>query len=115
MKSGFSAEQAGRVGRPETEATETEATETEATLRLCVYVAGDSPSSRMALMHLSGVLDALGVPGEHLTVVDVVQDPGAAFAAGVVVTPALRVERGERTQWFLGDLARRDLLSNFLA
>jgi hypothetical protein len=85
------------------------------TLRLCIYVTGGSPASRQALGHLSGVLDALGIPGEHLTVVDVLRDPTAAFAAGVVVTPALRVERADRAQWFLGDLTRRDQLARFLA
>jgi hypothetical protein len=85
------------------------------TLRLCIYVTGGSPASRLALSHLSGVLDALGIPGDHLTVIDVLRDPAAAFAAGVVVTPALRVERPDRAQWFLGDLTRRDQLANFLA
>lgn len=79
---------------------------------LTVFIAGDAPSSRQAMANLTGVLDSLGIPPERLVVVDVLTDPGAALDAGALVTPSLRIQRGQRSRWFLGDLTDpRDLLA----
>jgi hypothetical protein len=79
---------------------------------LTVFIAGDAPSSRQAMTHLTGVLDSLGIPPERLRVVDVLTDPAAALEAGALVTPSLQIQRGERIRWFLGDLTdQRDLLA----
>ncbi|MBK1667682.1 hypothetical protein CKO28_06495 [Rhodovibrio sodomensis] len=79
---------------------------------LTVFIAGDAPSSRQAMAHLTGVLDSIGIPPERLQVVDVLTDPGAALDAGALVTPSLQIKRGERARWFLGDLTdQRDLLA----
>lgn len=79
-----------------------------------VFVAGDAPASRSALTILSGVLDALNVPGERVRVVDVLRQPAAALEAGVLVTPSLEVVRGDGPRWFVGDLTRAQTLADFL-
>jgi hypothetical protein len=79
---------------------------------LTVFIAGDAPSSRQAMTNLTGVLDSLAIPPERLRVVDVLSDPAAALEAGALVTPSLRIKRGDHARWFLGDLTdQRDLLA----
>ena len=52
------------------------------------------------------------IPPERLVVVDVLTDPAAALEAGALVTPSLRIHRGDHARWFLGDLTdQRDLLA----
>jgi circadian clock protein KaiB len=59
------------------------------TLRLRLYVAGESPNSVAAIRHLRAVL--AGYPSLHaeLEIIDVLKSPEAGMRARVLVTPTM--------------------------
>jgi circadian clock protein KaiB len=71
---------------------------------LRLYVAGDSERSRRAVRHLEALCAAIG-PAARYEVVDVMDDPHAAEAARVLMTPTLVRERPGPARRVIGDLS----------
>ena len=59
-----------------------------AALSLRLYIAGSSPNSVQALTNIKAIFSA-HYSGASLEVIDVLTNPGQAFADGVIVTPTL--------------------------
>lgn len=79
-------------------------------LQLCLYIAGDAPSSRAARQILDELIGSESQSSLSLEVVDVLRHPARALAARLLATPTLIAAEGEETSRFVGDLgARPDL------
>lgn len=79
--------------------------------RLCLYVAGDSPSSRTARQIIAELTTEGDGPVLVCEVIDVLRNPARALEAGLLVTPTLIVEDAHRKRRFLGELrGRQDLV-----
>ncbi len=63
------------------------ATTTVVVLRL--YIVGGAPNSVLAVANLAAICREYLKDGHRLEVVDVLEHPGRAMAAGVLVTPSL--------------------------
>ena len=74
------------------------------TIRLELYVAGDTLNSRRAIINLQELLRTTGreVP---FRVIDVLKEPHAAFQRGIFGTPSLVAQVGDRQTLILGDLS----------
>lgn len=83
-------------------------------LRLCLYVAGDSPNSVTAERNLRRLL--AGYPGlaAELEIRDVLVDPEAGLAARVLATPTLVKREPAPEVRVMGDLRDVDLLRSIL-
>lgn len=77
------------------------------TVRLVLYVAGDTPRSRSARATVAWMAD--GGVGERVeaTVVDVAQDPGRADSDRVLLTPTLLRQAPGPARRVVGDLGDR--------
>jgi circadian clock protein KaiB len=64
-------------------------TKDRGSIRLRLYVAGDSPNSVLARQNLAAVLAGAGAAPTSLEVIDVLEEPERSLADGVVVTPTL--------------------------
>jgi hypothetical protein len=78
-----------------------------------LFVAGDSPNSRMAMANLRRALALLGSNLDNVRIIDVFEDPEAASEAHVLVTPTLLRASDSRTR-MLGDLSNPAQLAAFL-
>ncbi len=86
----------------------------EGTLRLRLFVAGESPNSVAALRHLRALLAAHPSLTVELEVVDVLGDPERALREGVLVTPTMvRLSPTPRRQ-VVGTLRDAALLASVL-
>lgn len=83
-------------------------------LRLCLYVAGDSPNSVAAERNLRRLLASF--PGAHaeLKICDVLADPESGLAAKVLATPTLIKSGPPPEARIMGDLRDLELLRNVL-
>jgi hypothetical protein len=75
-----------------------------AAMRLELYVAGDTLSSRRAIANLEDLLRRHGWEIPY-AVIDVLKDPQAAFRRGIFGTPSLISEVGDSRTLVLGDLS----------
>lgn len=81
--------------------------EGDLTWRFYLYVAGDSPHSRLALSNLHQICE------EHLSgrcrveVIDVLEQPGRALNDGVIVTPTLIKLSPSPVARLMGNLSNR--------
>lgn len=78
-------------------------------LLLKLFVAGSMPGGQRALENLPGLREALGVLGYRIEVVDSLEQPEEADAAGIIVMPTLldnNAAPARRLVCDLGDVAR---------
>ena len=78
------------------------------TLRLELYVLGQSTKSRVALENLRRICGGLEPGTCELEVIDVIEQPQAAERAGVVATPTLLKVAPPPVWRIVGDLSRPD-------
>jgi circadian clock protein KaiB len=64
-------------------------TRTETVVLLRLYIAGEAPNSVQAIANLQAICDEHLKDGCRVEIVDVLEQPGKAMAAGVLVTPSL--------------------------
>jgi len=88
-------------------------------LRFTLFIAGRAPSSIAARGSLTRVLASLDLPPDCVVVIDVLDDPAAALAAGLLATPTLMARHigakdGGVPQTFIGDLRQPDRLLAWL-
>lgn len=83
-------------------------------LRLCLYVAGDSPNSVAAERNLRRLLASYPTLTAELEIRDVLIDPEAGLRARVIATPTLLKVAPEPERRVLGDLHDLDLLRDVL-
>lgn len=79
---------------------------------LCLYVAGDSAGSRRAKENLDRLVKRLS-PSAEMLVVDVLDDPAAAEAAGILATPTLSLDGSDPPRRIVGDLSDIDRVLHF--
>ena len=60
-----------------------------AALKLRLYTAGSAPNSTLAQANLAALLEAHGLTGAEVEIVDCIRDPKRALRDGVLVTPTL--------------------------
>jgi len=85
-----------------------------AVLRLCLYVAGDSPNSVAAERNLRGLLASYPGVRADLQIRDVLVDPEGGLAARVLATPTLVKVAPAPEARVMGDLHDLDLLRSVL-
>ena len=73
--------------------------------RICLYVAGDSPNSRLARANLAAIAGESFPEGWEVEVVDVFEHPDRALADGVLLTPMLVADPGSRVIGTLAETA----------
>jgi len=83
-------------------------------LRVCLYVAGDSPNSAAALRNLRAALAHLATHSALVEIVDVLQHPERAFRDGIMVTPMLVRREPLPERRVLGNLSDRAKLQHAL-
>jgi len=89
-------------------AASTKGKKTGDTKRTCVlrlFVAGDGVNSYLARINLEKLLACLPATECDVTVIDVLEDPQAAFKHGVTVTPMLQVLEPEPGRTIYGNLS----------
>lgn len=72
---------------------------------LRLYVAGGAPNSVQALANLEAICAEYLKDGHQLEVVDVLEDPRRAMAAGVLVTPSLTKLSPQPVAQLVGNLS----------
>ncbi|HEX2210599.1 MAG TPA: circadian clock KaiB family protein [Longimicrobium sp.] len=77
------------------------------TVRLVLYVAGDTPRSRSARATLAWLVNGGVEERVEATVVDVAQEPERAETDRVLLTPTLLRQQPPRTRRVVGDLGDR--------
>ncbi|HSG88960.1 MAG TPA: circadian clock KaiB family protein [Pseudomonadales bacterium] len=82
-------------------------------LDLVLFIGGPSAASARAEANLRAALEALDQPSQ-LRIVDVLDDPGPAMDAGVLLTPTLVISAPGPVRMLVGDLSRRELLDGYL-
>ncbi len=86
----------------------------EETIRLCLFVAGQSPNSNAALANLNAFCQLHLPHRHHLEVVDVLRQPDAALQEGIMLTPTLVVRSFVPPLRLVGDLSRPEALRALL-
>src|SRR4051812_11596806 len=81
-----------------------------ATIELRLYIAGDSPRSRLALASVRRLEDSSLAGRYRLEVIDVLEEPARAEADRILATPTLLRLSPEPAHRILGDLANLDHL-----
>lgn len=72
--------------------------------QLDLYVAGDTLHSRRAIDNLRQIAARLGRTVD-IRIIDVMQEPKAAFARGIFATPSLLIGNGQHGRLVIGDLS----------
>lgn len=72
---------------------------------LRLYIAGDSPKSRTALLNLERICEKHLAGRYHLEVVDLLKQPELAKAHQILAIPTLIRERPQPVKRVLGDLS----------
>jgi len=81
-------------------------------VRLCLFVANDSPRSIIAIENVRRALEDLPLRTFELEIINVFDDPDRALAARVLVTPTLLAPQCARR--IVGDLSEKAQLDYFL-
>lgn len=84
-----------------------------APLMLRLYVAGRSVGSLRAEQNLR-LLEAGGNARLHVEIIDVMERPDMAESAGIIATPTLSLEDGNRPRRIVGDLSDLKRVAEFL-
>jgi circadian clock protein KaiB len=84
------------------------------TVRLVLYVAGDTPRSRSARATVAWLADGGVEERVEASVVDVAEDPGRADADRVLLTPTLLRQGPGAARRVVGDLGDRARVSEAL-
>jgi|CXWL01.1.fsa_nt_gi circadian clock protein KaiB len=84
-------------------------------LSLCLFVAGDSPDSAIALANLGALFPSREGAQVEIEVVDVQRDPASAARHGIMVTPTLLKLSPAPPCRILGNLKNREALLHLLA
>lgn len=74
-----------------------------APIPLRLYVTGGMPGGRRALKSLPELMEALADLGFQIEIVDILEKPDEASAAGIVVTPTLSDESVTPPRRMIGD------------
>jgi circadian clock protein KaiB len=74
-------------------------------LQLELYVLGDAPTSRMAVLNLRRICDERGPNACSVQVVDILENPEAAEQANIVATPTLIRRFPPPVRRIVGDLS----------
>ena len=82
--------------------------------RFCLYVAGDSPNSRLARANLAAIAAAKLSGRFAIEEVDVLKEPLRALSDKVLLTPTLVVLRPGPQRRLLGSLSERQKVLSFL-
>ena len=85
-----------------------------AVLRLCLYVAGDSPNSVAAERNLRRLLARFPRAAAELEICDVLADPESGLAAKILATPTLVKSQPLPEARVMGDLRDLELLRDML-
>ena len=78
--------------------------------RFTLYVAGDSPRSRLAIANLRRLLEERLRGRSEFDVVDVQSSPDRAESARILTTPTLVKESPEPQRRIIGDLSDSELV-----
>ncbi len=81
-----------------------EITANTAQIRVCIFVAGESPTSRQALRNWRSLESLPEMEGVSLEVVDVLVHPQQALANRVLATPTLIIAGPRRRLRYMGTL-----------
>ena len=77
----------------------------DAGARLCLFVTSTSPASEAARKNLECILGETMGEFDDVRIVDVLEDPGSALEAGVMVTPTLAILHNDKRLLIAGRLA----------
>ena len=89
---------------------------TRDSLRVRLFVAGDSPSSRRARRAIESLLGVRESADEaRFEVVDVLREPARALESRLLATPTLIIEQGTVVSRYVGDLYEREDVAQELA
>jgi circadian clock protein KaiB len=83
-------------------------------LALCLFVAGDSPDSVVAMANLEALFPAAERSHVQIEIVDVQRDPERAASHRIIVTPTLLKVAPAPQCRILGSLRNRDALIQLL-
>jgi circadian clock protein KaiB len=93
---------------------EAETKNTGKKFRLRLFVAGNNPNGRMAILNLQEICQKY-IPDDYsMEVIDIYQQAALAREEQIIATPTLIKELPLPRQRFIGDLSRTDLLKNAL-
>jgi len=81
---------------------------------LRLYIAGNSPSSRRAEQNLQRLRTFFKSEVWSVEIIDVLEKPDIAEAAGVIATPTLAYEHSVRPRRIVGDLSDPKRILEFL-
>lgn len=84
-------------------------------MRLSLYGAEGSPSTRRAWTNITEVLETLGIDPAAVELVDVLRHPERTFDDGVLVTPTLIIFTGDRKHVIVGTVEDPGILREILA
>ena len=87
----------------------------EPSLRLRLYVAGDSPNSARAVDNLRAALAELARAPDEVEIIDVLRAPERGLRDGVLVTPMLLRVSPSPERRILGNLSDRAVLLGVLS
>lgn len=83
---------------------------------LLLFVTGEAPRSRRALLNLAAALDASGAGVAPAQEIDLLDAPQEAIHFGVFATPALmHIDASGNCRVLYGDLSDQDRLRDFLS
>lgn len=80
-----------------------------------LYVAGQLPNSTRAVSNLRAFCEAQLSSSYSIDILDVLDDPDAALAESVFMTPQLVVQSGSGRHVLIGDLSDTSRLAQLLA
>ena len=76
-------------------------------LVLCLYIVGGAPNSQQAVDNIKEIFHEYHRSAYRLEIIDVLEHPGKAIAAGVIVTPTLVKLSPAPTAQVVGNLSDR--------
>jgi circadian clock protein KaiB len=90
---------------------ESQAAPAGSALRVRLFVAGDSPSSRRARRTVESLLGERAAGNAEFEIVDVLREPERALESNLLATPTLIIERGDVTSRYVGDFYEQEDLA----
>jgi circadian clock protein KaiB len=79
-------------------------------LRLRLYVSGNAPNSLRAIVNARAICEAHFASAHELQIIDMLQDPRAALADGIIVSPTLLRLSPRPVARMIGDLRDTNLV-----
>ncbi|WP_423823314.1 circadian clock KaiB family protein [Salinisphaera sp. SPP-AMP-43] len=85
-------------------------------MKVLLFVAGDSPSSRRARRAIMTLMKENGDEIDPvLEIVDVLREPDRALESNLLATPTLIIHNGDEVSRYVGDLYDQEELATVLA